>query len=179
MSKIIKGVMMKEYAAKLGGSTDAMVVSIRGLKGKDTTRFRAGLRKKNITVTIMRNSLARQVFKGTGLENLAAVLDGPSAVAYGAPIVEMAREIVGLLKDFPLIQLRGAVLDGNLFKGDAGVKELAKFPTKAESQANIVTLVVSPGRTLLGAVMGPAGAVMGIIKAIETKLEKGEAITKV
>ena len=107
------------------------------------------------------------------------MLDGPSAVAYGAPIVEMAREIVGLLKDFPLIQLRGAVLDGNLFKGDAGVKELAKFPTKAESQANIVTLVVSPGRTLLGAVMGPAGAVMGIIKAIETKLEKGEAITKV
>jgi len=179
MSKTIKGVMLKEYAAKIGDSSDAMLISIRGLKGKDTTKLRVGLRKKNIKVTVIRNSLAKSAFKGTGLENLGTLLEGPSALAYGASVVETAREIVAMLKDFPGIELKGAVLDGNLFKGDAGVKELSKFPTKAEAQAQVVTLIVSPGRKLLASIKGPGSTVGGIIKAIETKLEKGEAIAKV
>ncbi len=179
MSKAIKGVMIKEYSAKIGGTSDGMLISIRGLKGKDTTKLRGGLRKKNIKITVIRNSLAKGAFKGTGLETLSSLLEGPSALAYGPSVVEVAREIVGMLKDFPLIVLKGAVLDGNLFTGDAGVKELSKFPTKAEAQANVVTLVVGPGRKLLAAIKGPGSGVAGIIKAIETKLEKGETIAKV
>ena len=179
MSKIIKGVMLKEYTAKIGDSSDAMLISIRGLKGKDTTRLRMGLRKKNIKVTVIRNSLAKSAFKGTGLENLGTLLDGPSALAYGgSSVVETARAIVAMLKDFPALELKGAVLDGNLFKGDAGVKELSKFPTKAEALVQTVTLIVTPGRNLLAAIKGPGGAVGGLIAAIEAKLEKGEAIAR-
>ncbi|MGQ0626507.1 MAG: 50S ribosomal protein L10 [Phycisphaerales bacterium] len=179
MSKLIKGVMMKEYAAKIGDSSDAMLISIRGMKTIATTKLRTGLRKKNIKVTVIRNSLAKSSFKGTGLENLGALLEGPSALAYGGSVVEIAREIVGKLKDFPGLELKGAVLDGNLFKGDAGCKELAKYPTKAESQAQVVTLIVSPGRSLLAAVKGPGSTIAGILKAVEMKLEKGETIAKV
>jgi hypothetical protein len=39
--------------------------------------------------------------------------------------------------------------------------------------------VVSPGRKLLGQLQGPGSKLAGIIKSIEEKLEKGEAITKV
>ncbi len=171
--------MVKEYAAKIGDTADAMLISIRGLKGKDTTKLRMGLRKKNIKITVIRNSLAKGVFKGSGLENLGTLLEGPSALAYGSSVVEIAREIVTMLKDFPSIELKGAVLDGILFKGDAGVKELSKFPTKPEAQAQVVTLIVTPGRKLMGAIKGPGAAIAGIIKAIEDKLEKGEAIAKV
>jgi ribosomal protein L10 len=93
-------------------------------------------------------------------------------------VVEVAREIVKLIKDMPEVELKGAILDGTLYEGKAGVTELSKFPTKDEAIANIVTLVVSPGRKLLGQIKGPGSNIAGIIKAIETKLEKGEAIAK-
>ncbi len=179
MSKTVKGIMMGEYKSRVGGASDAMVISIRGLKGKDTTRFRAKLRKNSIKVAVIRNALAKAAFKGTGLEALFPLLEGPSALAFGGQsVVEVAREIVDLVKDFPGLELKGAVLDGTLFKGEAGVKELSKFPTKAEAQAQVVTLLVSPGRKLLGQIKGPGSALAGIIKAIETKLEKGETIAK-
>jgi large subunit ribosomal protein L10 len=176
MSKTVKQAIMRDYNARTAGTNDAMLISIRGMKGIDATKLRTGLRKKSIRITVIRNSLAKKNFEGTGLKALAELLTGPSALAYGTSVVEVAREIVGMLKDFPGIELKGAVLDGTLFKGDAGVKELSKFPTKAEAQGQIVTLVVSPGKKLLAQVKGPGANVAGIIKAIELKLEKGEAI---
>jgi large subunit ribosomal protein L10 len=179
MSKTVKNVLMGDYKTRLGETSDAMIISIRGMSGKDNTKLRTGLRKKKIKVQVVRNALAKQTFKGTALEPLLGLLDGPSALAFGGgSVVEVAREIVAMIKDFPTLQLKGAILDGNIFKGDAGVKELSKFPTKEESQAQIITLVVSPARNLLAAVKGPAGTIAGIIKSIETKLEKGEAIAK-
>ncbi len=66
-----------------------------------------------------------------------------------------------------------------LFEGDAGVKELSRFPTRDEAIVQAITLVLSPARNLVGAVKGPGSGLVGIIKSIEEKLEKGEAIAKV
>jgi len=40
-------------------------------------------------------------------------------------------------------------------------------------------LVLSPGRNLVGAVMGPGSKIASLVKSIEEKLEEGEAIAKV
>ena len=170
----------RDYAARTGNISEAMVISIRGLKGIATTKLRNKLAKSNIKISVVRNSLVKRSLKGSPLEALETVLTGPSAIAYGGnSVVEVAREIVKMLPDFPGLELKGAILDGNLFKGDAGVKELSKYPTKGEAISQIVTLVVSPGRKLAAQVKGPGSNIAGIIKAIETKLEKGEAISKV
>lgn len=179
MSKTVKGMIINEYQSRLTGTTDAMVISIRGVKAIPTTNLRRSLNKKSIKITVVRNSLAKKAMTGTPLEPLAKLLTGPSALAYGgSSVVEVAREIVKLIKDMPEVELKGAILDGTLYEGKAGVTELSKFPTKDEAIANIVTLVVSPGRKLLGQIKGPGSNVAGIISAIEKKLEKGETIVK-
>jgi len=179
MSKTVKGMIINDYKARLTGSSDALVISIRGVKAIPTTKLRRDLNKKSIKITVVRNSLARKAIEGTSLEPLSKLLTGPSALAYGGTsVVEVAREIVKLIKDMPELELKGAILDGTVYEGKAGVTELSKFPTKDEAIANVVTLVVSPGRKLLGQIKGPGSNVAGIIKAIETKLEKGETIAK-
>lgn len=179
MSKTLKAMLSRDYQSRLTGTSEAMVISIRGMKGRDSTKFRNGLAKSKIKVTVVRNSLAKRTFAGTALEPLLAVLEGPSALAYGdLSVVEAARQIVKMLPEFPGIELKGALLDGTLFKGDAGVKELSKFPTRPEAIAGAVTLIVSPGRNLAGQILGPGRTVGGLIKAIEQKLEKNESITK-
>jgi len=179
MSKTVKQIIMRDYVTRLAGHDDALLISIRGMKGIDTTRMRARLRGKKIKVTVIRNSLARKAFENTALNGLAKLLTGPTALAVGeGSVVEVARELVGALKDFPTLELRGALLDGTLFEGRAGVEELSKLPTKDEAIARIVTLVVSPGRKLVAQIKGPGSSVAGIISAIEGKLEKGETIAK-
>lgn len=179
MSKHVKEMIMRDYKARVGDTSDAMVISLRGVKGTATTAIRNQLAKKQIKITVMRNSLAKKTFAGTPLETLSDFLTGSTALAYGGQsVVEVAREIVGLIEKNPLIELRGAVLDGQVFKGKAGVTELSKFPTKDEAIGQVVTLIVSPARKLMGQVKGPGSNVAGLIKAIEGKLEKGEAIAK-
>lgn len=179
MSKPVKEMIERDYVSRIEGYDDAMLISIRGIGANDNNRIRGDLAKKDIRVTVMKNSLARRAMAGTGLEPLGKLLEGANALAYGSEsVVNVAREIVELVKEFPGIELRGAVLDGQLFEGEEGVKALSKYPTRDEAIAKAVTLVVSPGRKLVGQVKGPGSNLAGIIKAIEEKLEKGETIAK-
>jgi large subunit ribosomal protein L10 len=185
MSKAVKNIIMRDYKARIKNPADdtafhdAVLISIRGVKGVDNTKLRGTLAKKNIKVTVIRNSLAKKTFEGSALASLNDMLTGSSALAYGGQsVVEVARELVAAITKMPKVELKGAILDGTVYKGKEGVEELSRFPTREEAVAKVVTLVVSPGRNLMGQIKGPGATIAGIIKAIETKLEKGEAISK-
>ncbi len=179
MSKTVKNLIIREYQARLKGFDDAALISIRGVSSNDTNTLRKKLRDKKIQVSVVRNALARKAFEGTPLANLGPMLEGSSALAYGgASVVEVARELVSLIETMPTVELKGAVLDGTLYKGKAGVTELSKFPTKEEAQAQVITLLLGPARSLVGQLLGPGRTVAGLVKAIEDKLEKGETIAK-
>ncbi len=181
MSKPVKELLMKEYLDRLDGAEDVAVVSIRGIDANSTNQIRKNLREKEIRVTIMRNRLARKAFaESSSLSALEPVLDGPSALVYGAEsVVEVARELVDQLKEFPDIELKGAVLDGTLFEGEEGVKRLSKFPTREEAIGDLVALVLGPGGNLVAQVKGPGARIAGLVKTIADKLEKGEEIKAV
>lgn len=180
MSKPVKEMMIQSFRDRIGGHEDATVISLRGVSANDNNAIRAGLRQKNIRVTVVRNNLFGKAFEGTNLEPLRDILRGSNALVYGAEsVVEVAREIVEIVKAFPDVELKGAILDGQLFEGEDGVKALSKFPTREEAIAQDVALILGPARKLVGAVKGPGSGLAGIIKAIEKKLEDGETIAKV
>ena len=180
MSKPVKEMMMADYLAKLGENGDALLVNIRGFDANTTNNLRKDLAKSEISLTVLRNNVARKAFEGTGLEPLGELLTGPNALVYGAEtVVEVARKIVDIAKDLPDIELRGAVLDGELFVGEDGVKRLSKFPTRDEAIAKVVTIVLAPGGKLVAAAKSPASNIAGILKTLQEKLENGETIAKI
>jgi large subunit ribosomal protein L10 len=169
MSKPVKNLIASEYQNRFKDVTGAVVVEIRGLDAKATTNMRSSLRAKGMKVTIVKNALARRTFKGGPLASLEKALKGPSALITGAEsAVIVAREIVKAAETEKKIVLKGALFDGEYYDGEAGVKKLGSFPTKQEAQAKVVTLVLSPARNI-----------MGVVKTIQEKLEKGESIEKV
>ncbi len=179
MSKPVKELMIRDYQERLGDTSDALVLSIRGIPANDNNNLRKELAKQDIHITVVRNNLFKHAFAESDLVSLAPVMEGPSALAYGAEsVVDVARELVKWAEDIELLELKGAVLDGHLFEGEEGVKALSKMPTREEAIAQTVTLFLSPARNLVGAAKGPGSKVASIIKALEEKLEKGEAITK-
>lgn len=180
MSKAVKELLMRDYRDLLEGVEDALVISIRGVGAIKNNQMRLGLAKKDIKVTVVRNSLARNALKGTGLEPLGDLFEGPTALAYGGTsVVDVAREVVEWAKKIEQLELKGAVLDGQVFRGKDGVDRLSKFPTRDEAQAQVVTLILSPARKLVGQIKGPGSKVASMVKTIQEKLEKGEAIAAV
>jgi large subunit ribosomal protein L10 len=113
------------------------------------------------------------------LEGLGSILDGPAALAYGGDsVVGVARELVKWAKKIKALELCGAILDGEVFEGGAGVSRLSKFPTREEAQAKVVQLVLSPAQRLVGAATGPGAKIAGILDEIKTRLEDGKTIEK-
>jgi large subunit ribosomal protein L10 len=180
MSKPVKNWMMRDYQELLEGQDSALLISVRGITANDNNNLRKELAKKEITVTVIRNNLAKHAFADSPLSNLSPLLEGPSALAYGAEsVVDVARELMKWAKKVENLELKGAVLDGVLFEGEAGVKRLSDFPTREEAQSKVVSILLSPAKNLAGAITSPAKNIAGILKTIEEMLEKGETIAKV
>jgi ribosomal protein L10 len=91
-------------------------------------------------------------------------------------VVEVARELVERAKKIKELELKAACLDGIFFEGADGVLRLSTFPTREEAQAKVVTLLLSPGRNLAAAALGPGRRVLGVVKEIQERLERGETI---
>lgn len=172
MSKPVKNLITESYRKQFGDLEGAVLVDIRGVSSNDNNKLRAGLLSKKVKVTVVKNSLAAKAFKGTSLEKLEALLEGPSAIVYGGDsVVTVAREVMATIKTVETLKVKGAIMDGLIFSADQ-VKDLAKYPTKAEAQALVITLILSPAKKLAGQILGPGRKVASLIKAIEERKEK-------
>ena len=180
MSKPVKELIMKEYQARFGDLDSAVVIDIRGIPAIETNEFRIDLQKQDIRVSVVKNSLAKKSFADSPLSPLEPCFTGPAALAYGADsVIEVARSIVDWAKKIKEIDLKGAVFEGEFYEGAKGVKKLSEFPTKDEALGKVVQLVLSPAGNLVKAATSPGSNILGIVKEIQEKLEKGETIAKV
>jgi ribosomal protein L10 len=69
-------------------------------------------------------------------------------------------------------------MEGIVF-GPKDVEALSKYPTKDEAQSQVIQVILGPGSQVAGALVGAGNTIAGILAAMEEKLEKGEAITKI
>ena len=178
MSKPIKNLITTAYKDKFRDLEGAVLIDIRGVASNDNNELRSKLAKKEIRVSVVKNSLAKAAFTGTAIEGISDLLDGPSAMVYGGnSVVEVARELIDAVKAIPNVDFKGAIMEGQIFGPDQ-VEQLSKYPTREEAHAQAVQLILSPAQNLVGAVLGPGRSIASLVKAIEEKLEEGEEIKK-
>jgi large subunit ribosomal protein L10 len=178
MSKPVKQMIVKEYRTRFDSVEAAVLVEIRGMDAHSTNKMRTDFAHKSVRVTVVKNNLAREALKGGKLETLAKHFAGPSAIVYGpGSVVDLARDLVKWSKGNDKFVFKAAVLDGTVYEGPAGIGALSKLPTLPEAKSNIITLVLSPARKAVSTVIAPGANLLGIVKEIQSRLEKGETIT--
>lgn len=181
MSKVIKQMEMEALKGHFKDVRDMVVLSTKGLSCQGDYLFRAGLRKKKIYLKVVKNSLARRIFKDLGIHipESSTYWAGPTTVAIGAgSIAQLSREIETELKspkNGPLykdkVTIKGAVADGTEVTFDVALK----MPTRDEAIARVVMLALAPASRLLGQITGPASSLSSQIKSVSEKPENAPA----
>ena len=180
MSKPVKDLITADYRRRFGALENALVVDIRGIEANENNDLRIDLHEQNITITVVKNSLARKALADSSLDLLLPAIDGPSALCYGGEsVVEVARALVAWSRKIKNLDLKAAILDGEYFDGEQGVKKLSQYPTREEAQGIVVQLVLAPAGRVMAAVASGATSTMGIVKEIQEQLEDGKDIRRV
>ncbi|HUT59529.1 MAG TPA: 50S ribosomal protein L10 [Phycisphaerae bacterium] len=172
MSKPVKEMMRRELVRRFDGVRSLAVVEFTGLDAVTTHEVRGRLLEKDIRITVVKNSVARRAFRELGLAPAAELLDGPCAVAYGTSadveVVSMVRTLLAIGKDAPQLTVKAALLEGEVFGPDR-IEELSTYPTRDEAMSGLAAMVLSPGRNVVGCLLGPAGVLASMLKTIKDK----------
>ena len=167
MSKLIKNLITEELQRRLDGVDQCIVANVIGLDANSTVALRKQLREKDIRVTVVKNSLARRATEGTPLHPAFEGLDGPAAVLWGGEdFVTLVKEVTELDKseEFEQFEARGGVMDGEALTAEK-VKEISKWPNRAEQLSILSGQLLSPGAELQAQLIGPGGQLASQIKS--------------
>lgn len=169
MSKLVKKMQMDALKATFGQTRDLVLLSMSGVKARDENQIRLQLRKKNIRLHTVKNSLAARVFKELGIPGLDDYLRGPTTVAFGpSSIADLSKALDEWIQREKKIQPKVAVADGAVVPFEAA----KKFPTRAQAIGEVLALVLSPARVVLGQVSGAGGRLAGVVKTLSERKEE-------
>jgi ribosomal protein L10 len=174
MSKYVKNLVAAEVRKRLTGVEDALLVNVIGLPTDKTYALRKRLRERNISLLVVKGSLARRATEGTSLAPAFEGSEGSLAVCWGSTdFVQLAKEITEIQQDvqYEKFELRGGVMDREKLSADR-VKDISKWPSRTEQLSILMGQVLSPGANLLSQLTSPGGALASQIKQ---KSEEKEA----
>lgn len=175
MSKSIKDLITDQLRSRYSGVENAVWVEFTGVDGTTSNAFRRSLRSKNMRMQMVKTALFRRAVSGSKLERLGGAASGSvSIITGGESATEAAKVIEEWMPKIKGMKLRAAVLEGE-FISESMVAGLAKMPGKRDLQAQILSIAMSPGSKLMGAVNSGGGRILGCVKSLIEKLEKAPA----
>ena len=176
MSKPVKKLIADSYKKRFADVDGAVMIDLRGVAANDNNALRHLLQQQSVHIMVLKNSLAKQAFEGTALQPICELLAGSCALAYGGQsVVDVTRSLFAKTDEIENLQIRGALMEGQIY-GPDDVEALSKLPTLEEARAIAVQIILSPGSSLVGAILGPGRQIAGLVDAIKQKLEEGEPI---
>lgn len=132
-----------ELSAMFKDSTTVVFADYRGLNVKQLTELRRALGKDEVTFKVIKNNLAERAAQEAGISDVASLLVGPTAAAFGADVVAPARGIMQFAKLNKDFVVKGGVLEGRAIDASA-VQRLAELPSREQLLAMVAGAMAAP-----------------------------------
>lgn len=160
-----------ELAEAFRTSAAAVLTEYRGLTVKQISALRVAL-GADTSYAVVKNTLTKIAASDAGIDGLADLLSGPTAVAFvkGEP-VEAAKALRDFAKAHPALVVKGGVMDGKALTVDE-VKKLADLESRdvlLGKMAGALLASLSNAVYLLNAPLAQAARLAGALQAKATE----------
>ena len=133
MNRVQKEAFLEGFSKKIASSQAFALFSFSKLNVEKMTAFRLGLRKKNVYVKVIKNTLAKRIFDQSNFKTLGESLTGPTLIAYSDkdPVVTTKAIWEWVEKEGMGLKAKSGMALGRVMTG-AELKTLSKLPGRNE-----------------------------------------------
>lgn len=171
MPKPEKVQKVRELTERLRSVTGAMFADFRGLTVKEATELRRSLHGSEARFAVVKNTLTRLAMREAGLLDAIPMLEGPTAIAFfTGDAVAGAKSVLDLGKRFPALQVKGAVIDGEVL-GEEEARSLATLDSREVSLGKVAGILQAPVARIGYLLQAP---LRGIAFALAERSRQGE-----
>ncbi|MEY4463597.1 MAG: ribosomal protein [Pseudomonadota bacterium] len=149
-------------------SPSVIITHYHGLTVSQVSSLRELLKSKEAGFKVVKNTLAKIAANQTGLDNIANLFAGPTAIAYSKEPVVMAKLVVNFAKANDNLKIIGGIVDNHVLD-EHSIKELSKLPSLNELRGKIVGLLQAPATKVVGVLQAPSSSMARVIQAHASK----------
>ena len=172
MTREEKDLQIKELTQMLADNSVLYLTDATGLNAEATTQLRRACYKNDIRMRVVKNTLLRRAMdatEGTDYSELYEVLSGQTALLVG----NVGNAPAKLLKEFrkknDMPVLKAAYVEESTYLGDDQIDALTAIKSKDELIAELIALLQSPMKNVVGALNSGGNTVSGLVKALQER----------
>lgn len=180
MNKEQKTATIEELKDRFANNNFFYVADSSSMNVADISAFRRKCFEKGVSVKVYKNTLVKKALESFGEEKgyapLYDVLKGQSTLIFS----ETANLPAKILKDFrdgdksdnPKPALKAAYIDSDVYVGDDQIKPLAELKSKEDLIGDVIMLLQSPVKNVVGSLQSAGNTLSGLLKALEERGDK-------
>ena len=126
------------------GKPGVYLMDFKGINVEEITELRSNLREANVSMRVVKNTLALRALREAGIEEFDKFFEGPTSVIWSQEdSVTPARLLTEFLKKYNKGIVKAALVEGKVVS-ESDVETLSKLPTKIELQAKVAATLNAP-----------------------------------
>ena len=139
-----KKAIVADVAETAASALSLVIADARGCTVSEMTELRKQAREANVSMRVVRNTLARRAVTGTEFECAQEAFTGPSLLAFS---MEDPGAAARIFKDFAksndAFEVRALAISGQLL-GAEQLDVLAKLPTREQALSQLMSVMQAP-----------------------------------
>lgn len=165
MNRSEKEELVAQVRGQLLAAKCIVVTQQTGLTVSEVTELRRRMRESGADFKVIKNTLAKIAVKGTALEGISGMLEGPTALAMSMQDPIAAAKVASTFANKnDKLKLVGGYLDGKVLDNKS-VDMLAKLPSLDELRSKIIAIISTPATKLAILAKEPATRVARVVAA--------------
>jgi large subunit ribosomal protein L10 len=141
-----------------------VVAHYSGLNVAQMTTLRGRMRDAGASLKVAKNRLVKLALKGTDVEHISDLFQGPTVIAYSADPIAAPKVASDFAKANEKFVLLGGAM-GRTSLNAKGVEALASLPSLDELRAKLVGMIQTPATRIAGVLQAPAGQLARVFAA--------------
>lgn len=177
MNKQEKNKKVEELTILLNENKNFYLADTSTITGIKINEFRRICYEKKVNMSVVKNSLLRKAMEkssnASAFTPLHDTLVGNTAILWAGQPSDPARVMKQFrTEDYKKPVLKGAFIEESVYLGDDSLEALSALKTKNELIADIIALLQSPAKNVIGALQSGGNKLSGIVKTLSEREEK-------